>query len=335
VLIKRDWPLVGRMRPVAGPAVFLLVAAPWFVLVSMANPEFLHFFFVQEHLQRFTTEMHHRVQPAWYFLAILAAGMATFLIPLAGSIAKSVRERTDTELLLWLWAAVVLGFFSLSSSKLPPYILPMFPALAVLAARALTRGALLAQSLAVFPLTLGLALAVNHFAADGPYERYAFWLLVAAGALAACAAVAAYFSWTRATTGAVLALGLGGLVATQVVVGGHRTLSDRFSVASTVAALTDPPPAQAQIFAVDMYDHTLPWSLKRTVTMVAHRDELEVAIGWEPQKFVPDLAAFAVRWNAAPEAWAFVSIREVDKLSALVPLTVMAGGPQYAIVRKP
>jgi len=229
----------------------------------------------------------------------------------------------------------VLAFFSASSSKLPPYILPVFPALALLAARALTRGAMLTQSLALFPLALGLALAVHHFAAGGPYERYAFWLLVAAAALAACAAAAAYFSWTRATTGAVLALGLGGLVATQIVVAGHRTLSDRFSVASTVAALSEPPPADAQVFAVDMYDHTLPWSLKRTVTMVAHRDELEVAIGWEPQKFVPNLAAFAEKWNAAPQAWAFVSMRDVDKLSAVVPLTVMAGGPQYAIVRKP
>ena len=318
-----------------GAALFLLITAPWFVMVSLANPEFLHFFFVQEHFQRFTTEMHQRVQPAWYFLAILAAGMAPFLAPLAGSLVKLVRARSDTELLLWIWALVVLGFFSASSSKLPPYILPMFPALAVLAARALTRGALLTQSLGMFPLALGLALAVKHFAEGGPYERYASWLLVAAAALALCAALAAYFSWTRATTGAVLALGLGGLVAAQIVVAGHRTLSDRFSVASTVAALSEPPPADAPVFAVDMYDHTLPWSLKRTVIMVAHRDELDVAIGWEPHKFVPNLAAFAEKWNAAPQAWAFVSIKEVDKLSALVPLTVMAGGPQYAIVKKP
>jgi 4-amino-4-deoxy-L-arabinose transferase-like glycosyltransferase len=332
---KRDWSLVRRIRPLPGMAIFLLITAPWFVAVSAANPEFLHFFFIHEHFQRFTTDIHSRVQPWWYFLAMLAAGIAPFLFPLIGNFVKSLKTRSDTELLLWIWVIVVMLFFSSSSSKLPPYILPVFPALAVLAARGLTRGAALAQSLVLVPLALGIGFALRHFAADGPYERYAFWLVVAAAALAACAVAAAWFSWTRALTGAVLALGLGGLLAAQIGIAGHRTLSDRFSVASTVAALPEQPPAGVPVFAVDMYDHTLPWSLKRTVIMVAHRDELWMSITWEPEKFVPDVAAFAERWNAAPQAWAFVSIDEVSRLSALVPLTVLAGGPQYAIVKKP
>jgi 4-amino-4-deoxy-L-arabinose transferase-like glycosyltransferase len=342
ILVKRDLSLLKKLRVGAGGALFLAIAAPWFVAVSVANPEFLHFFFVQEHFERFTTEMHHRAQPAWYFLAILAAGMAPWLLPLARSAFESFRarrpierERNDSELLLWIWAAVVLAFFSASSSKLPPYILPMVPAAALLAARALTRGALMAQALVLIPLALGIGLAIRQFAADGPYERYAYWLVVAALILAASAAAAFFLSWRNHGQAAVLALAFGGLASTQVGLAGHRTLSDGFSVASTVAVLPARPAPGVPVFAVDMYDHTLPWSLKRTVTMVAHRDELAVAIGWEPEKFVPNLSAFAQAWNAAPQAWAFVSIREVDRLSQLVPLTVMAGGPQYAIVRKP
>ena len=86
----------------------------------------------------------------------------------------------------------------------------------------------------------------------------------------------------------------------------ERQLAERFSVAATVAALAERPRADAAVFAVDVYDHTIPWNLRRTVTMVHYRDELGVAVDWEPAKFVPDLAAFAARWRAEREAWAFV-----------------------------
>jgi hypothetical protein len=104
-----------------------------------------------------------------------------------------------------------------------------------------------------------------------------------------------------------------------------------------VAKLAERPGATTPVFAVDMYDHTLPWSLKRTVTMVAHRDELAVAIGWEPQKFIRDLEGFAAAWRAAPQAWAFVPVAAVDTLPATLgtPMQVMARGSQYAIVKKP
>jgi len=135
----------------------------------------------------------------------------------------------------------------------------------------------------------------------------------------------------------VLALSAGGLVATQIGLAGHRTLADRFSAASTVAKLPAPIPAGAAVFAVDTYDHTIPWALKRTVTMVRHRDELAVAIAWEPRKFIADFNGFALAWRAAPQAWAFMSPTDVARLRAElgIPLEEVARGPTFAIVRKP
>jgi hypothetical protein len=137
--------------------------------------------------------------------------------------------------------------------------------------------------------------------------------------------------------GAVLALAAGGLVATQLGLAAHRTMAERFSVEATVARLAERPPADVPVYAVEMYDHTIPWSLRRTVTMVGHQDELATEIGWEPQKFVPDLAAFAARWKAEPRAWAFVAAGDVERLRRElgVEMQVMARGPQYAIVKKP
>jgi 4-amino-4-deoxy-L-arabinose transferase-like glycosyltransferase len=337
LLVRRDWSLVRRMRPLAGMALFLVIAAPWFIAVSAANAEFAHFFFVQEHFQRFTTEMHQRAHPAWYFIPVLAAGMAPGLVPLGHAAVRAFRERSDAALLLWAWALVVFVFFSASSSKLPPYILPVFPALAVLAARSLARGVLMAQALVLLPVTLGAGLAIDRLAAGGPYVSYAHWILIAALILAAGAAAALFLAWRDRLWGATLVLVFGALAATQIGLAGHRTLAERFSVASTVAALPERPPAGAPVFAVDMYDHTLPWALKRSVTMVGYRDELGDAVDWERDKFVPDLLSFARLWSAAPQAWAFVPLAEAERLPRElgIRMQVMARGPQYAIVKKP
>src|SRR5436190_1024389 len=149
----------------AGSALFLLITAPWFIAVSAANAEFAHFFFVQEHFQRFTTQMHQRVHPGWYFIPVLIAGMAPWLVPLGHAAVRAFGQRTDAELLLWIWALVVFVFFSASGSKLPPYILPIFPALAVLVVTSLTRRVLIAQSLVTIPVALGAGLAVHRLAA--------------------------------------------------------------------------------------------------------------------------------------------------------------------------
>jgi 4-amino-4-deoxy-L-arabinose transferase-like glycosyltransferase len=337
ILVKRDWPLIRELRLVAGGLLFLAIAVPWFVAVSAANPEFAHFFFVQEHFQRYLTEMHQRAHPDWYFIPVLAAGMAPWLVPLVLAPLRAIRERSDAELLLWCWALVVFAFFSLSSSKLPPYILPIFPALAVLAARSLTPRVLRVQSGLLLIGSLAAAYGLHRFAAGGRYEAYAQWLVVAALILGALALAAHALTHRGHVASAALVIAAGALVATQIGLASHRTMADRFSVAATVAALPERPPADAPVYAVEMYDHTLPWSLRRTVTMVGYRDELGVAIDWEPQKFVPDLTAFAQRWRAEPRAWAFVQADEVERLRRElgVGMHVMARGPQYAIVKKP
>jgi len=344
LLLKRDWALIPRLRLVSGGALFLLITAPWFIAVSARNPEFAHFFFVQEHFQRFTTEMHQRVHPWWYFVPVLAAGMAPWLVPLGHAALRAVRRKnrdspyfSDADALLWCWALVVFLFFSLSSSKLPPYILPIVPALAVLAARSLTAGVLRVQSGLLLIGSLAAAYAVHRYAAGGPYEAYGNWLVATALILALSGAVAHVLAHRGRTPGAVLALAAGALVATQLGLAAHGTMAARFSVAATLDAVPARPGRDEPVYAVETYDHTLPWTLRRTITMVGYRDELGVAIDWEPQKFVPDLGAFAERWKREAHPWAFVPVSEVERLRRElgVEMQVLARGPHYAIVKKP
>ncbi|WP_298273571.1 glycosyltransferase family 39 protein [Geobacter sp.] len=136
MLLTRRWRLLREMRLATGIPLFLLVAAPWFVLVSLRNPEFARFFFIHEHFERFLTKVHHRYQPFWFFIPVLIGGMFpwSFFLPTAAKRLWREREqaRDDGRLYLFLWGAVIFVFFSLSDSKLIPYIFPIFPALAIL-----------------------------------------------------------------------------------------------------------------------------------------------------------------------------------------------------------
>jgi 4-amino-4-deoxy-L-arabinose transferase-like glycosyltransferase len=335
ILLKRDWKLIWEVRPISGPVVFLLIAAPWFVAVSLRNPEFAHFFFIQEHFQRFTTEVHQRTAPVWYFLPVLALGLAPLLLPAALGWWRGLRSAAppfDAVFWLALWALVVLAFFSASSSKLPAYILPMFPALALLAGRYLAeadRKLVLAQGAIV--IAVGIAAAAILPGKGGPaYATYVPWL-VAAGAVTAVLGVASLFTKKHA----VIALAAAGFLATQLAIIGHGTISERFSAAALVASIEPKPPADVPVYALDTYDHTLPWYLRRTVTMVAYRDELGAAVDWDSSLFVPTVEEFERRWPAHPQAYAFVGAGAFDKMAARLPMTVIARDARYVFVRKP
>ncbi|MGE5639680.1 MAG: hypothetical protein ACM30H_06255, partial [Clostridia bacterium] len=247
----------------------------------------------------------------------------------------------DAGLFLALWIGVVFVFFSISDSKLPSYILPLFPALALLVGRTLAKApwgrllalqAALAAAVGVF-LVAGAPSLVEHFMAQAaPYGR----VLAAAGLpLAAGAAGAAIVAWRGRQALAVAALALGSFACTLVAMLGHGAIASSFTIAPQAASLS--LPREAPVFAVDYYDHTLPWYFKRLVTMVRYKDELGQPIGWEPGRFIPDLDGFAKAWRQAPVAYAVFDSNHFKDLQGQVgvPMQVVSQGPRYTIVRKP
>lgn len=135
---QRDGKTLGALlRPVPLLA-FVVVVVPWFVLVSRANPEFLEFFFVREHWERFTAEVGHPEGP-FYYLPVLLAGplpWTAVAIGLActreGRVAFGEIPR-EVRAFLILWGLLIIGFFTVASSKLATYILPALPPLALVA----------------------------------------------------------------------------------------------------------------------------------------------------------------------------------------------------------
>ena len=137
-----DWKIWSRLHLMSGTILFLVITAPWFVLVSQRNPEFLEFFFIHEHLQRFTNNAHSRTGPIYYFVPLLIIGMLPWVLQIPGAFAQAFAERKKEFSSSWLlacWSVVIFAFFSVSQSKLPGYIIPIFPALAILIANRLDR----------------------------------------------------------------------------------------------------------------------------------------------------------------------------------------------------
>jgi 4-amino-4-deoxy-L-arabinose transferase-like glycosyltransferase len=119
--------------------VFSLVASIWYVPVTIRHGrDFLEEFFVNHHFKRYLTDRYHHPQPIYFFSAMLLAGALPwtfFLIPAAQRFVRLKPSKTTSERLLWLawvWMIVTVLFFSFSESKLPGYILPALPALAII-----------------------------------------------------------------------------------------------------------------------------------------------------------------------------------------------------------
>jgi 4-amino-4-deoxy-L-arabinose transferase-like glycosyltransferase len=138
LLLLGQW---KRLRPFylpSGLVIFAAIAAPWHFLVSERNPGWAHFYFIFEQFERYSDKGHGRYQPVWWFIPILALGLfpwtgfiwSSFRDALAGGWARR-RENADAWFFA-IWAGFIFLFFSASKSKLIPYILPVFPPIAVI-----------------------------------------------------------------------------------------------------------------------------------------------------------------------------------------------------------
>ncbi|TWT76155.1 Undecaprenyl phosphate-alpha-4-amino-4-deoxy-L-arabinose arabinosyl transferase [Posidoniimonas polymericola] len=123
-------------------AVVTLIAAPWFIAVSREVPDFAYQFFYLHNVERFGGAFH--AKPLWFFLPVLLIGghpWSFLALPCAsylGTRSQAVGERRTPILgFMVLWAVWCFAFFTISRCKLPPYILPAAPALALVVGKCL------------------------------------------------------------------------------------------------------------------------------------------------------------------------------------------------------
>jgi len=140
LLLQRRYGFSLDLGFIRGCAVVTLVALPWYGVCYYQNGwPFLREFILEHNLARFATDQFQHVQPLWFYGPVLFFGFFPWFFQALLGILRLLRRSRDTigraESLLWIWSAVPILFFSFSQSKLPGYILPALPPLAVLAAR--------------------------------------------------------------------------------------------------------------------------------------------------------------------------------------------------------
>jgi len=165
--------LTGRplrsLFPLLGLAAFGLVALPWFIAVSARIPDFPHYVFVRETLERVTTPKFHRTAPLWYYLPIVPVAAFPWIVPALARVkhwrwawlARRDNPNAREAIFLACWVLGPLAFFTVNQSKLPQYVLPLMPAFALTAARLLVREGIGVawRGYASLAALLGLALA--------------------------------------------------------------------------------------------------------------------------------------------------------------------------------
>jgi 4-amino-4-deoxy-L-arabinose transferase-like glycosyltransferase len=139
-LATNHWRAALRLAHPYAIAAFCVVALPWYISCALRNPDFLRVFIFQHNFQRYLTPVFQHVQPFWFFVPVTIAALLPwpiFLIPAAQEGLRAFREKSYANspgFFFACWAFFPIVFFSFSQSKLPSYILPAVPPLALLCA---------------------------------------------------------------------------------------------------------------------------------------------------------------------------------------------------------
>jgi 4-amino-4-deoxy-L-arabinose transferase-like glycosyltransferase len=307
---QRDWALLRHMEVGWGLIVFLAVAAPWFVAVSIANPEFPRVFFIEEHFARYTTSVFRRDQPFYYFVPVLAVGALPWLPRLVQGLAQprfrwwpAAGQGFDPERLLWTYVVFIFAFFSLGRSKLPTYLLPVLPPLALLIGQHIAEARSLRPDIFATTLVGVMLLAGSAFVerfASGSFtppmlQEYRPWIAAAGLSFLAGAGAAAAL---RQRWQSVSAIALFALLGFQIAGWGYQTLQEPRSSAAEAAATRPLLEPHTRVFSVGRYNSSLPFYLGRTVELVRHKPRRELEFAEEVYEHLPSVEDFRRDWEA-------------------------------------
>jgi len=349
-VLSRSVAILKRMEWLRGLAVFLVIAAPWFLAVSAANPEFARFFFIHEHFERFLTQSHRRVQAWWFFLPIIALGFLPWVLALPAAIAHawSVERAASFQPLRAsaLWAAFIVAFFSASGSKLPAYVLPAFPPLAVVLGLYLAQAPARRLALFLAPV-IAVALVLGGYGWHMPqdardewtramYVGAQPWAVAAAAILLAASLAATAMLWRTRRWAALVAMAFATVLMLECLDNAYERLSPRQSGYEVAQAMKPYLAPATRLYSVAHYDQTVPFYIGRALTLVAYVDEFELGEKTEPALSIAALESFPAEWQRPGGALAIMQPGAYEKLKASgLPMQVLHDDPRRILVRKP
>jgi 4-amino-4-deoxy-L-arabinose transferase-like glycosyltransferase len=347
-LWQRDWGLWKKLHLIKGLLLFLLITAPWFIAVSMANPEFAEFFFIHEHFDRYTSDVHSREGPVYYFIPFLLLGVSPWLItslrPLVSPDFKWLPDKPgqfDPERFMWTFVVVTFCFFSLGQSKLPGYILPILPIIAVISGgRIASKGGLagdrwvmLFLGIFFFAGAFGIEyLASKHYPAE-QWASYRPWvigsglLLILSFAVLSIRKIAQLPAFAVA---AVLSLASG-----LMIISGATSLSESRSSKVIADIITKTLPAGVPVYSFQYFPEAAAFYLGRPITIVEYEGEMAMGVRLEPEKFIKTQDEFLAEWQNLDQAAVVVKLNRLKNLRVdALQGRVVYKGPKTMVIIK-
>lgn len=332
LLVFNEWRLLRRLRLPSGLALFFVVVVPWHILVAGANPEFLSYYFIHEHFQRYLAKHHGLFYRAWFFIPVLLLGFfpwTGFLLQAIQRARASSPQERKTAVFFILWAGWVFLFFSISSSKLIPYILPAFPPLALLVGRYFAaignepeskgfRTGCWPVAIVALAIAGGVFMAPRYFSEGfagaaklAPFQ-YALGSLLALGSLATL-----WASGRRSPRAAFCSLALVFLLALVVVDRSLPIFDQRRSVKHLAAILQSRLKPEDEVANYQIYYQDLPVYLQRRITLVDWKGELDFGSRIEDVSgWMIDRATFWRRWSGPNTLYVIAPLKHYPALRA-------------------
>jgi 4-amino-4-deoxy-L-arabinose transferase-like glycosyltransferase len=247
---------------------------------------------------------------------------------------------------LAVWTVLVFVFFSASGSKLVPYVLPAFPALALLAGRYVCAAnrVSLARQLFWSGLAAGLLLGVIPYAVSrvgaaveaGTIGELRLWCMWLAALWAAGAVLSLWAMRKGKVEGAIVGFALTVILAHQIALAGAEKLVPGKSSTLLAQQIRPYVGESTHIYTIQVYAQSLPFYLGRTVTLVDFRDEFDLGLMRAPDKGIPSVAAFLEQWRNERDAIAIMTKTRYDALaSAGVPMMPIGQNAAIIAVRRP
>ncbi len=144
-LFTKKWRDAFRLLHPVAILSFCATALPWYILCARRNPDFFRIFIIEHNFKRYLTPEFQHIQPFWYYVPVVLVAFLPWSAALLWATFTGGRKLFAPEkisplsLFFLTWASFCLVFFSVSRSKLPGYVLPAFPAIALLLSAALAR----------------------------------------------------------------------------------------------------------------------------------------------------------------------------------------------------
>ena len=323
--IFREWHKLKTYRYISGLFIFCLITIPWHILVQIKNPEFSYFYFIEQHFLRYFTNYAGRSQHWWFLPVMLLGGLYpwTVFLPQAirHNLSKNWRQNKPTIFLL-LWSLVIYIFYTFSNSKLIPYILPMFPPLALLlsnyfadswSSKSFRPTGFYAFFVCNIVLGIGAIVAIfilnfnNETITKQNLYIIAIWMFIAA--------TITIISYRRRG----LPLGFTSLIITTSVLWLYLsptlTIINKHSIKPLIITLQKTLTPADEVICYGAYYQDLPFYLQRRITVANYAGELTFGMEHQnTQAWMIDTKTFLQRWQSKKRIYLITRTSEYHHL---------------------